>query len=64
MDTLKSIVTNYYFWLAVEAIIAVVLIVFVSKYARLKKARVAEMSSNKERNRYSQLDEQITNKSK
>lgn len=61
-EQLKEIFTSYYFWLAVEIIVAAVLIVFTTKYSRLKKARAAEISSKQELSRYSQLDEQITNK--
>lgn len=58
MEILKS----YYFWLAVEAVIIAVLLVFVVKFSKLKASRVAEVNSKKESTRYSQLDEQITNK--
>ena len=61
-EQFKEIFTSYYFWLAVEIITVAVLIVVSSKYSRLKKARAAEISSKQELSRYSQLDEQITNK--
>ena len=61
-EQFKEIFTSYYFWLAIEIITAAVLIVVSSKYSRLKKARAAEISSKQELSRYSQLDEQITNK--
>ena len=62
MNTVKEILTSYYFWLAVEAVIIAVLVVFVSKFARLKSARTADLNSKKESSRYNQLDEQIMNK--
>ena len=61
-EQLKEIFTSYYFWLAVEAIVLVVLVIFTRKFAGLKKARAAEISARQERSRYSQLDDQITNK--
>lgn len=61
MDAVKEILTSYYFWLAVEAVIIAVLLVFVIKYSKLKSARNAELNSKKESSRYNQLDEQITN---
>ena len=61
-EQFKEIFTSYYFWLVVEIITVAVLIVVSSKYSRLKKARAAEISSKQELSRYSQLDEQITNK--
>ena len=61
-EQLKAIFTSYYFWIAVEVIVAAALIVFTVKFSRLKKARTAEISNRQEQSRFSQLDEQITNK--
>lgn len=61
-EQLKEIFTSYYFWLAVEVIVAAVLMVFTVKFSRLKKARAAELDNRKESSKYSMLDEQITNK--
>ena len=60
METVKAIFTSYYFWLAVEAVIITVLLVFVTKYSKLKKERAAELDRKKESSRYAQLDEQLT----
>lgn len=57
-----KILTSYYLWIAVEAVVIAALLFFVIKYSRLKKARTSEMASRKERSLYSQLDEQIINK--
>lgn len=61
-EQLKEIFTSYYFWLAVEVIVAAVLMFFTVKFSRLKKTRAAELSSMQEKNKYNMLDEQITNK--
>ncbi|MBR3200980.1 MAG: hypothetical protein IKG17_06555 [Mogibacterium sp.] len=61
-EQLKEIFTSYYFWLAVEVVVAAVLIFFTVKFSRLKKARVAEINSKQELSKFNMLDEQITNK--
>jgi hypothetical protein len=61
-ETLKAIFTSYYFWLALEIVVIVVLAVFCRKYSVLKKRRAAELSSVQELNRYNRLDEMITNR--
>ena len=61
-EQLKEIFTSYYFWLALEAVIIAVLVVFTSKYSRLRKSRTEDMMSKHEMNLYNKLDEQITNK--
>lgn len=60
MDVVKEILTSYYFWMAVEAVVIIVLFIFVRKFAKLKKSRKAEIRIMKEQSQYNMLDEQIT----
>lgn len=62
MDKIIAVLHTYYFWIAVEAAAAVVLLFFTGKYSKRKKVRQAELISEAESERYSKLDNQLINK--
>ena len=60
-DTLTGILTSYYFWIAIEAIIIAVLLYLVVKYSRLNKALKKEDDIRNRQNQYRELDNMLVN---
>ena len=61
-DTLISIFTSYYTWIAIELIIIAVLVFFVLKYSRRKKIKTQDIEKRELAFQYKELDEMLTNK--
>ena len=63
-ETILSIFSSFYTWIAIELIIIAVLVFFVVRYSRRKKAKISEISRQKETSRYSELDDMLVNRKK
>ena len=60
-ETLIGILTSYYFWIAIEAIIIAVLLYFVVKYSTRNKALRKELETESQKSQYKELDEMLAN---
>ena len=61
-ETVMSVLTSYYTWIAVELIVIAVLVFFVLKYSRRKKIRKQDIEKRELAFRYKELDEMLANK--
>lgn len=57
-----GILTSYYTWIAIEVILIAVLVFFVRKYSRRKKAAQRELAKQTQAVQYRELDEKLENK--
>lgn len=59
---LIGILTSYYTWIAIELILIAVLVFFVRRYSRKKKAAQRELAKQTQAVQYRELDEKLENK--